>query len=304
MILSFVCITLTVTSHAKTNVTDGLVSYWTFDEHNINDGIVKDVWGNNNAIIVGNPEIVHGIDGDAIRLDGFGDYVNLSNLGDFANHLSTSTFEAWVKTSFKGDWMTLFKVIDPVSEFCDTLWGLDINRTFVVENRLVPRVPHDKRNLLDRMDSYTHEDGNLLIYFGHRNAQNVCKVTTGGLPFQVSDNKWHHLVYIKGAPYEDELGEMWYETAIVLDGVWQWKTRTQNLDLGGFIPFNEPVYLGAGNKRGEPEGFYKGLIDEVRIYNRPLTHEEVLSNFATGDVLSVEPTQKLPTVWGALKARR
>ncbi len=298
MIFSVVSIMLTVTSHAKTIVTDGLVSYWTFDEHNINDGTVKDVWGENDATIVGNPEIVHGIDGDAIRLDGFGDYVNLTNLGDFGKYLPASTFEAWVKTSFKGDWMTLFKVIDPVNELCNTIWGMDLNRTLVPEKR------GEQILGFDQIDSYPYEEGNLLIYFAHKLGKNGCNFTAGGWKFQISDNEWHHLVYIKGAEYIDEFGEMWYETALVLDGIWEWKTRTQDLKLEEFMPFSEPVYLGAGNKDGESEGFFRGLIDEVRIYNRPLTHEEVLSNYETGSALSVEPTQKLPTVWGALKARR
>ena len=70
-----------------------------------------------------------------------------------------------------------------------------------------------------------------------------------------------------------------------------------------FIPFTAPVYLGAGNNRGNAEGFFNGIIDEVRIYNRPLTDAEILQNFESKTGLSVEPAQKLPTVWGALKTK-
>ena len=303
MIFSIVSIMLTATSHAKTIVTDGLVSYWTFDDHNINDDTVKDVWGENNATIFGNPEFVRGIEGDAIRLDGFGDYVNLTNLGDFGKHIETSTFEAWVKTNFKGDWMTLFKVIDPVSEFCDNIWGLDLNRTLVVENRNELGFPAANGNQNDRIDSFPYKDGNLLIYFGSGSGGG-CGLLVGGFPYQVTDGDWHHLVYVMGAPYTDEFGVQWYETALVLDGVWQWKTRSKTINQNDLIPFTQSVYLGAGNKRGKAEGYYKGLIDEVRIYNRPLTHDEVIGNYEAGNPLSVEPTQKLPTVWGALKTRR
>ena len=41
-------------------VTDGLVSYWTFDRGYIIKKTVKDVWGDNNGTISGNPKVVPG----------------------------------------------------------------------------------------------------------------------------------------------------------------------------------------------------------------------------------------------------
>ena len=38
---------------ANTIVTDGLVSYWTFDLNNINGNLVEDVWGENHAELSG-----------------------------------------------------------------------------------------------------------------------------------------------------------------------------------------------------------------------------------------------------------
>ena len=67
----------------KSVVTDGLVSYWTFDRHNIVGGTVKDIWGENDGTIVGNPKVVKGYVREALKLDGPRDYVNLTNLGDF-----------------------------------------------------------------------------------------------------------------------------------------------------------------------------------------------------------------------------
>ena len=84
-LLTFLMIIATVVFNATaaTIVTDGLVSYWTFDEQDITDNTVKDVWGNNNGTIVGEPKIVAGQVGDALQFDGAKDYVNLTNLGDF-----------------------------------------------------------------------------------------------------------------------------------------------------------------------------------------------------------------------------
>ena len=64
-------------------VTDGLVSYWTFDRGYINNKTGKDVWGDNNVTISGNPKVVPGQVGEALKFDGAGDFVNLTTLGDF-----------------------------------------------------------------------------------------------------------------------------------------------------------------------------------------------------------------------------
>lgn len=55
------------------------------------------------------------------------------------------------------------------------------------------------------------------------------------------------------------------------------------------------------NNMGEASGFFEGVFDEVRIYDRALTEEEVIHNYESGIGLGVEATEKLPTVWGALK---
>ena len=55
--------------------------------------------------------------------------------------------------------------------------------------------------------------------------------------------------------------------------------------------------MGARKSDGLP---YHGLLDELRLYNRGLTQEEVENNLdAVG--LAVEPTQKLALTWGMIK---
>ena len=75
-------------------------------------------------------------------------------------------------------------------------------------------------------------------------------------------------------------------------------------DLDTFIPFVEPVYIGAANNRGNVERFFPGIIDEVRIYDRPLTADEVTRNFESKIGLSVQAAEKLPIVWAALRTVR
>ncbi len=301
-LLSLTIITITVgyITHAETMITDGLVSYWSFDRNTINGKTVEDEWGKNDATIVGDPKFQSGRVNQGLKLDGISNYVNLTSLGDFGSQMAASTFEAWVKTDHKGGWTTLFKVIDHIREDCVIVWGMDINR------KIKPPDPIGGPPIADRVEywnNYPYEDGRVVIYFGHPTGPNGCSGFAGEFPFQVTDGEWHHLVYIMGAPHQDENGEKWFETALVFDGVWQWKIRTRTLDDEGMIPLTEPVYLGVEKNDKVTKGHFKGMIDEVRIYNRPLTHEEVLQNYEAGLTLSIEPAQKLPTVWGALKSK-
>ena len=45
-----------------------------------------------------------------------------------------------------------------------------------------------------------------------------------------------------------------------------------------------------------------GIIDEVSIYNRALSEDEIVQNFEAGVLdLAVEPAHKLAGTWGAMK---
>ena len=164
-------ITINVTIHAANIVTDGLVSYWTFDEQDIADNTVKDVWGKNNGTIVGNPKVVAGQVGDALEFDGSDDYVNLTNLGDFGSKVGTSTFEAWVKTDFKKDWTSLFKVLDLE---CNMAWAIDVNRSAKPGFLLAQDIVH---------------------YYVRQDAAAGCNDIAVEIEFALSDGKWHHVVF-------------------------------------------------------------------------------------------------------------
>ena len=295
-------LTITIFSHngyTEPIVTDGLVSYWTFDKQDMVDDTVKDVWGKNDGTIVGEPKRVEGRVNDALEFDGSDDYVNLTNLGDFGSQVGTSTFEAWVKTSFKNDWTTLFKVRD---EDCGMGWGIDLNRTLKHRDPLdlfmwiranPPR--HRKPD-----DLLTSGKDFVMTLLGSRKLNIIgCSMSRSLHEFPISDGEWHHLIYIIKPPYVDENGKEWRERALFIDGALNRIVKSSSIHPNKYVPFFEPIYLGAGNNRGEAEAFFNGIIDEVRIYNRPLTADEVTQNFEIG--LSVEAAEKLPVVWGNLK---
>ena len=51
---------------------------------------------------------------------------------------------------------------------------------------------------------------------------------------------------------------------------------------------------------------FLGLIDEVRIWNRALTEEEVIAEMESGyqSGTAVDPRAKLATTWGTIKSHR
>ena len=251
-------------------VTEGLVSYWTFDKQDIAGGTVKDVWGENDGKIVGDPKIVDGQVGEALEFDGSDDYVNLTNLGDFGEKVGASTFEAWVKTSFKKDWTTLFKVLD---QGCNMAWAIDVNRSAKAGFPLAEDIVH---------------------YYVRQKSAAGCNAIAVEIEFPLSDGKWHHIVFGIVDPGKSEV-------SIYMDGEPQEIIVGDAKKLDTFIPFVEPVYIGAANNRGNVERHFPGIIDEVRIYDRPLTADEVTRNFESKIGLSVQAAEKLPIVWGKLK---
>jgi hypothetical protein len=49
--------------------------------------------------------------------------------------------------------------------------------------------------------------------------------------------------------------------------------------------------------------WFDGLIDEVAVYNRALSEDEISQNFAENG-LAVQPTDKLPHTWGKIKVSK
>ena len=152
-------------------VTDGLVSYWPFDRGYIINKTVKDVWGDNNGTISGNPKVVPGQVGEALAFDGAGDFVNLTTLGDFGSQFGTSSFEAWIKTTNKKDWMTL---INTHGDQCPH-WGIELNG---VNNKFEFRIV----------------EGILYHYIGIGGPRGCGGGGSGG-DVGIFDGEWHHIVY-------------------------------------------------------------------------------------------------------------
>jgi hypothetical protein len=90
------------------------------------------------------------------------------------------------------------------------------------------------------------------------------KVTVDGKS-GINDNRWHHLVAVRSALYTAQ---------IYVDGVLEASASAAPSENSS-IQTNSPLWIGGGNQT-----FFAGQIDEVRIYNRALSADEVRQLFA------------------------
>ncbi|MDE0684470.1 MAG: LamG domain-containing protein [Candidatus Poribacteria bacterium] len=258
-------------------VTDGLVSYWTFDQVHIINKTAKDVWGDNNGAIRGNPKIVPGKIGEALAFDGASDLVNLTTLGDSGRWIGTSSFEAWIKTTNKKDWMTL---LNTHGDECPN-WGIELNG-------------------INIRNKFEINEGTLHYYFNFEGWRG-CVGDGSTMRADIFDGEWHHIVYTIDYTIHESGGSG--KRIIYIDGV---SSSTSNHGFGekrALAPFTAPVHLGARKFPGKAHGHFMGMIDEVRFYDRPLTADEVIQNFQSTEPYNVAPKGKLSTLWATLKTK-
>lgn len=95
----------------------------------------------------------------------------------------------------------------------------------------------------------------------------------------VNDSIWHHIVVIR-----DSAGQ---GKKIYIDG--QLNTSAQ-FDNQQFLNNSEPIYFAACVCDPVGHKYFPGAIDDIRIYNRPLTEEEIQHLFFEGGWIPVELT--------------
>ncbi len=83
------------TAEAEPFVTNGLISFWTFDKNTIKGDTVEDVWGENDGTMHGAPPTSEGKINEAIELDGADDYVSIDAPKSIPSGNDAYAIEAW-----------------------------------------------------------------------------------------------------------------------------------------------------------------------------------------------------------------
>lgn len=100
----------------------------------------------------------------------------------------------------------------------------------------------------------------------------------------LNDGEWHVLAGVRD---QDAKKLRFYVDNVLIE---EKNDNTQDINSG------QSIWIGEHLSR-----FYKGLIDEVKVWNRPLSADELQ---ISGEQPSpVEAVGKLTTTWGTLKSR-
>lgn len=241
-------------------IEDGLIGYWSFNKDTVKGNTVKDVWGDQDAEMIGKLQIVEGKFGEAVRLEG-GAGARVQITDDIKKaELPTEemTVELWVWDEQFIEWGGYMVAVQDNGAF---------EKGWLIGTRW--------KAFSFALSSDGADDGDgLLTYLNSANTYDV--------------NEWHHVV----GTYDGK------EMKIYVDGKLEGTSSVQS----GVINYPDRIFFSMGAYKDDNEDFvHKGMIDEVRLYDRALSEKEV-SNNLEAEGLAVEAAGKLSLTWGQIKA--
>jgi prepilin-type N-terminal cleavage/methylation domain-containing protein len=220
----------------------GLVGHWTMNEGE--GGVAHDLSGQeNHGTLVNGPTWANGKVGGALDFDGVDDYVDCGN-DDILDVIDDITIISWIKTT-----QTTFGSI--VSKY-DAVGG---QRSYILSIGHAESGPGYLRLVISpTVDPYT----------GFGLSSNI----------MVNDDIWHNVVVVFNA------GE---SAKIFVDGVDQTGDMLGSIQSSIAISNRDLVIGSSYNNSLIPnEARFNGLIDDVRIYNRALSAEEIRLIYESG----------------------
>ena len=263
LILALAILVLQMNPAESQVVRDGLVSYWSFDAADVEGNTVKDAMGGNDGTIVGAPKQVAGKFGQAFKFSGKPDAIDV---GSPAN----GSLDFGDDKDFS---MVAWIKVDKPPE-------LDGEQSTIVSKgdgggnaRILWKINTTKVSV-----TISHiQDGPTSHFLGVKD---------------VTDGKWHHVLFV---------ADRSEPTRLYIDGKFDAEgEKSDEVD----ITTESVMYIGASVRIGEDtRRYFEGLIDELGIYDRALTDDEIERNFnAKG--LAVSPQKKLAIAWGEIKVSR
>ena len=239
-------------------VTEGLVSYWSFDAADIDGNTAKDVFGENNGTMEGGPEVVEGRIRQALEFDST-NYVDLG-APESLNMDPPLTVSMWVNRlgSTPAGCIWLGNNLDP-----DQVHGWTKNLIVI-----------NAAGTLS-LDQYPPSGGSCSTEVGLLAALDV----------------WHYITAVLDVA----------TAYLYVDGSLEAECSLEV--YGGPDPTN---WLIGGRIFPENDGTYKfnGLVDEVCVYNRALSEDEIDQNMNASGITPVRPADKLALTWGDVKLSR
>ncbi len=245
-------------------VDKGLVSYWSFDAADVRGKTVIDLVGENDGTIIGAPKHVEGKFGEAFEFAGEPDVIDVESPANGS-------------LDFGDD-----------NDFSMMAW-IKVDKP--------PELDGGQSTIISKGDG----GGNARILWKIVGTQIQVTIANegGGGPkidfnsvSDVVDGKWHHILFV---------ADRSEGTRIYIDGELDAEGGPSE---GTDITTESPLFIGASVRIGKTtRRYFEGLIDEVGIYNRVLTDNEIERNF-NSQGLAVSPQEKLAIAWGEIKDYR
>jgi hypothetical protein len=240
---SITLLLLTLTLNAYTQINDkGLVAYYPFS-HNANDYSVNEFNGTVHGASLTSDRF--GNRKSAYSFNGEDNYIDLSQYVSLFSFKEPATISFWAKSELDAP-----QAIFSISDSTNNVYGI---LSLYIGNFTTSALADELICCANRRDvgddyitGYTTTNRSILL-----------------------DNNWHHLAFI----FDGEL------THIYLDNNELPLTdyKTNNGHFGNFQNANK-VLIGTRYSNGNG-AFFNGSLDELRIYNRALSHSEIESLF-------------------------
>ena len=231
---------------------DGLVLHLSFDDRNAvgHDGSGHE----NHGTAHGEPAWVEaGVAGGALRLDGLDDYLDCGNAESL--HLGTGDFslEVWIKTDMRDTYMVVLSTGRYGPGY--GLFGLAIR----------------DENVLNA--DYRCRDENGAIAWCSRTAPPTLPPLINRQP--INNGRWHHVAVVVDRDHSAGIPRLYRDGAEVTGGK---AIAPAPLPATAIVATNsDPLFVGAGSP--DPTKHYKGLLDEVKLYRRALSEEEIMTHY-------------------------
>lgn len=245
---------------------NSVIGLWLFNEGK--GDIATDSSGNgNDGTFVGEPTWTNGKFGKALELDGESDYVRIGDTDGFSGGAGK---QLTVAVCFKHD--------DPTEK---------------------APAGEQYNGIVSKYLDASNKDWGLLfrfskVTFGYESGANDWESSTGITSGILNTGTWYYAAFTLNGK----------DAKLYLDGAEVGKATlpTDTPDTTAAVEIGAVTYKGAGNVNN----FFKGVIDEVVIFNTALSQEDlkIIVDKGIGSVLglvAVEPSGKLATTWSSLK---
>ena len=263
--------TLFISSKSEISIEEGLVGHWTFDQEGTT--VEDHTTYRAHAEVRGDAGWTKGVVGErAILLDGQDDFLEILDGNQPPKHirkLEKGSISIW----FKAHAIPVGRSILPIVYYgnkdgCPNMFDAS-NEGFIIElahGRVYPNSKGIFYTVFSNRCDYPS-----LCYDSHsdphiRDKQGI-----------IEENKWHHFVVVVGENYNTGY----------LNGE-EIKFRHYNFNNARASQFfvdalsHQRFWLGKGHWDHASEVFFDGALDDFRIYNRPLSKDEVEELYALG----------------------